>query len=191
MNFNDYFIYCENSHTGLRWKQFNNSNNPNHKRFKGDVAGHLKYSKEGNPLYGVIRLKGKNYKSHRIVWILNFGNIDENKVIDHIDGNPFNNSINNLRLVDQSVNCKNCKISKSNKTGRNHLSFGTKVRKNKVDYYLVIAYYQYNPYKYVRHHFNMNDFDSKELAIEFGNLFLSYVDENLRTNHGYSERHGQ
>jgi len=54
-----------------------------------------------------IQLSSKNYKVHQIVWIMHFGNIPENLIIDHIDGNKINNNLNNLRLVTNSQNKMN------------------------------------------------------------------------------------
>ena len=44
---------------------------------------------------------------HRIIYEAHFGKIPDNLVIDHIDRNPENNDISNLRLVPQSINTTN------------------------------------------------------------------------------------
>lgn len=49
----------------------------------------------------------KDYRVHRLVYLTYKGNISEDKVIDHIDGNTSNNNINNLRCVTSSENCQN------------------------------------------------------------------------------------
>lgn len=46
-----------------------------------------------------------SYRAHRLVALAFFG--ASNLVIDHIDGNPLNNSIVNLRYVTQSENISN------------------------------------------------------------------------------------
>lgn len=61
--------------------------------------------------------KGKRIKAHRLVWLLEYGELPEGKQIDHIDRDKCNNSLSNLRLVDQSLNQLNRSCCKKNKTG--------------------------------------------------------------------------
>lgn len=49
----------------------------------------------------------KSYRVHRLVYKAFVGEIPNDKVIDHIDGNKLNNHISNLRCVSQSENCCN------------------------------------------------------------------------------------
>lgn len=49
----------------------------------------------------------KDYRVHRLVYIVYIGYIPDDRVIDHIDGNTSNNSLSNLRCVTQSENCQN------------------------------------------------------------------------------------
>ena len=51
--------------------------------------------------------KRKYYYLHRIIYEAHFGKIPENLVVDHIDHNPENNDISNLRLVPQFINSTN------------------------------------------------------------------------------------
>lgn len=57
--------------------------------------------------YCVVGVNGKQVRYHRIVWILNYGQIPANLQIDHIDGNRVNNSIENLRLFTNRKNSQN------------------------------------------------------------------------------------
>lgn len=56
--------------------------------------------------YQVISLKGKLLYVHRIVWELVYGLIPSNYEIDHIDRNPSNNHIDNLRLASKTDNMR-------------------------------------------------------------------------------------
>ena len=78
----------------------------------GSVAGCL-----GNKGYWHIRIDKKLFRAHRIVFFMHHG-VDPGKgCIDHKDGNPTNNSIDNLRLVDQSINRRNMKTQINNALG--------------------------------------------------------------------------
>lgn len=46
---------------------------------------------------------------HRIIWSLHNGTIPEDMYVDHIDRNPLNNKIENLRLASPSQNSMNAK----------------------------------------------------------------------------------
>ncbi|MGL5077741.1 MAG: HNH endonuclease signature motif containing protein [Waterburya sp.] len=67
-----------------------------------DKAGTVR--KSDGRLY--ISFKSKQYLAHRLAWLLTYGKWPE-KFIDHIDGNPLNNRINNLRDVSNEDNCQN------------------------------------------------------------------------------------
>ena len=77
--------------------------------------------------YRKLMFCGKQYLSHRVAWLLHHGYWPVGD-IDHIDGNPSNNKIENLRDVPHSVNMQNRKSATvKNKTG----FLGVVKRKNK------------------------------------------------------------
>jgi hypothetical protein len=76
----------------------------------GDVAGSY------NRGYKKTGYKFATYFIHRLVWAYVHGKFPSND-IDHIDGDPANNRISNLRAVSHQVNLKNSKLSKRNKSG--------------------------------------------------------------------------
>ena len=57
--------------------------------------------------YKRVGLNGHNKTVHKLLWETFIGEIPEDKVIDHIDGNKANNHLSNLRLVSQSENMFN------------------------------------------------------------------------------------
>lgn len=112
LNFAEYFYYDESSPTGLRWNtDIRCGKNGNRLRFSRDnVAGNL-----DDTGYYRVMLKGKNYKVHRIIWVLFYKKLEQ--CIDHINGIKTDNRINNLRNVSQALNCKNSGLKKNNTSG--------------------------------------------------------------------------
>ena len=85
---------------------------PCHNVFVGDIAGTK--TKSG---YVQLSLHKRLYKAHRIVWLLHYKHWPET-IIDHINGNGFDNRIKNLRSATVSMNAQNQrKAMKTNATG--------------------------------------------------------------------------
>ena len=77
----------------------------------GDIAGTFRkdgYCRVETPF-------GRDY-AHRIVWMICHGDIPSGVDIDHIDGNPRNNNIGNLRAISHARNIQN--RSRCNKGSR-------------------------------------------------------------------------
>lgn len=116
----DRFYYCETSSTGLRF---------NKDLVRGRGKGYV-YKKKGEEAGTPMFMRGKEKHMtrvqindgrlapvHRIIWTIVFGEIEDGHVIDHIDGDPFNNNIANLRSIPSGENARNAKKRKDNKTG--------------------------------------------------------------------------
>lgn len=59
--------------------------------------------------YTLLRYKNILVRSHNLIWLMHKG-IWPDKEIDHIDNNPLNNKICNLRLTTRKENCSNQKL---------------------------------------------------------------------------------
>lgn len=86
--------------------------------WKNGNAGHKAGSIAGCVNKGYVRIRiGKvGYLAHRIVWLYHHGYMPESDV-DHIDRNPLNNRIDNLREVSDQCNIRNQKKRTDNTSG--------------------------------------------------------------------------
>lgn len=111
------FYYDETSPSGLRW---------NINRFAGEFKSVLVVAKgdkvgawsaslhtDSNGSWNTT-INLKKFKVHRIIYKMFNPDFDENLTIDHIDGNPMNNKIENLRAVTHKQNMRNIKKRKDN-----------------------------------------------------------------------------
>lgn len=117
MDFNNYVYYSEDSPTYLRWKIDIKCGKGRIQYYKGSPAGSKKKRPDGTPHQVVVRISKKDYAVHRILWKIFYGEIPETYVIDHLDRNPWNNSIDNLKCKSKSGNQQNRGRGKNNKTG--------------------------------------------------------------------------
>lgn len=67
--------------------------------------------------YSRVKVNGRSFAVHRIIWEMHYGPIPQGKEIDHIDRKKGNNKLNNLRLVTPTQNCQNKSFRKDNKSG--------------------------------------------------------------------------
>ena len=122
-----YIEYDPDGPTGLRWSS------KAYKRVAGKPAG----SNIGYP-YFRTKIDGVLVCNHRYIYEMFIGKIPEGMFVDHIDGNPFNNRVENLRLADNAQNQWNSKPNKNKASGlpKNVVAIGNSFRaviyKNKV-----------------------------------------------------------
>jgi len=81
----------------------------------GAVVGSKLYNTNKCPHGWEVSLHSVPYYVHRIIWVMTYGHIESNQVIDHLDGNPFNTTISNLALKTQQENNQN-RLKQSNNT---------------------------------------------------------------------------
>ena len=82
----------------------------------GSAAGSACKDKHGNVRYLRVWVDDRQYRAHRIAWLLHYGEWPAHE-IDHIDGNPLNNKLSNLRDVSHAENKKNIRLHKNNASG--------------------------------------------------------------------------
>lgn len=139
------------------------------------------YEKAGNPVeFSTIRGKhlqvciiGFRVQAHIIAWVSYYGMFPENQ-LDHIDGNPQNNAIGNLREVTNTINCRNRSKGVNNTSGYTGVYWRKREGKYqsqiKVDgKYKSLGYY--------------------ETAEEANIVREKYLNENMHL--GFTERHGR
>lgn len=90
-------------------------------KYAGKEAGFL----EGSG-YRAVKVFDKMILAHRVMWALKYGYWPE--CIDHINGDPLDNRLCNLRDVSRAINQRNQKTHRSNTSGRTGVSWN-KIRK--------------------------------------------------------------
>jgi hypothetical protein len=74
-----------------------------------------------------IMINGKVYKAHRLIFLFHYGYLP--KILDHKDGNPLNNKIENLREATNSQNMCNTKLNVNNKSGEKGVIWDKRISK--------------------------------------------------------------
>ena len=109
-----------------------------HRRFSRDEANELFKYIDGKLYvqagcsnsngYRVVTHKEKRDLEHRVIFLMEHGYVPD--VIDHIDGNPENNQIENLRAATKSQNSANQKPIRANNTsGARNVNWHKKIGK--------------------------------------------------------------
>lgn len=91
------------------WKQYKNSNywiSKNGQCYNSKTKRFLTPTENGKYLKYCLCSEGKKFSilAHKMVYIAFYGDYDESKQINHIDGNTLNNNIDNLELITRSEN---------------------------------------------------------------------------------------
>jgi hypothetical protein len=168
----EYIYYDETSPSCLRWK----IDRGNHARKDGHVGSVNKG--RWSFVFSFNSIKKRRY-NHRVIWELLKGSTD-NLEIDHIDGNPLNNKISNLRLVSREINGRNCKINSRNSSGITGVSF---VTVQGYDYY--VASWKEKGIRMLKH------FSCLKLGADQAKLAaISFRIEKIKNIGGYTQRHG-
>jgi hypothetical protein len=71
-----------------------------------------------------FRIRKDSFQVHRVIWLMAYGEWPEQ--VDHIDGDPGNNRLENLREVNHLLNCRNAARRKDNSSGITGISRSSK-----------------------------------------------------------------
>lgn len=186
IDWNDWVYYDDTSPSGLRWcnDRYAGEYMSVKVAAKDGVAG----SKSTKNWSLSVRIDGERVRMlcHRIIWELFNSKIPEGLVIDHIDRNPFNNSIDNLRLVEQKINARNSTKYKRNKTGIT----GVSLIKDRHGYTYYVAHWYELDGKHKVKYFSTNKYGEKSLYLAHKHR----EDQITRLNSegaGYTDTHGE
>ena len=174
----DLFIYDETSPSYLRNRVSRGAAK------KDDISG---WQREDG--YWLVGVDGRNVLTHRIIYEIFNGTIESGFEIDHKDGNPSNNSKENLRSIPKSVNQRNMKGDKRNSSGITGVSKVRVSRPKGIYEYWSTTWVNETGRKCVKY-FPVSEFGddkAKRLAEEFRQKMIERLN-NLGL--GYSERHG-
>ena len=72
-------------------------------------------------------INNKIHYNHRLIFLIYYGYMP--KYIDHIDGNPANNKIENLRDVTNGQNQQNKKLNGNNRSGHKNVHWSNSMKK--------------------------------------------------------------
>lgn len=131
---------------------------------RGDIAGSI-YERG----YKRVSVNNRRFPVHKIVWLYHNGYLP--KLVDHINGNPSDNRIENLREVTNSQNCFNRRIALNNTSGSKNVCFDKKSNKWKV--YLTVSPYR-NKY--------FGSYSNKDIAITIATLARHKYHGNFANN---------
>ena len=92
------------------------------------VGSPVGYIKDG---YLGTKINKIDYRNHRLIFMMHHGYLP--KIIDHIDGNPLNNCIENLREATHSGNSCNSRKPHTNTTGKKGVCWKKDKNKYKVE----------------------------------------------------------
>ena len=92
-------------------------------KYKGCSAGCFDHKG-----YVRIYVSGRTYLAHRLAWLYTYG-VWPCEFIDHINRNPSDNRMVNLRAATRSINVRNSKLRSTNTSGYRGVSFFARERK--------------------------------------------------------------
>jgi HNH endonuclease/AP2 domain len=182
LEYADYFEYTSESPSGLKWKVSHGWNGKYFINKESSVVGTITYQrKTGKPQKWVVKFNGKYLAVHRIIYVMFHSNIDKGMVVDHIDRNPLNNTIENLRVVPRLINNRNYSKYANNTSGKTGVQL-TKDNRFRVTW-RECGKHCTKSFSISKYGYNM----AKKLAYSFRDDVL----QRLKQTHNFSSNHGE
>lgn len=176
------FSLDSKSPSGLSWKI---------SPVMGNGAGY-QYATAGDPVgyfnkYWTVSHGGIKYRLHRVVYVLAFGNIPDDQVVDHINRNTSDNSLTNLRVISKKLNSRNMSKFKTNTSGFTGVHLDIK-RKDAI--FFVSTWYDITGRKRTKSFsiFKYGIIESQFMACKYRR---DKVNEMNLYGSGYTETHGK
>jgi hypothetical protein len=108
------FTYCKN--TGVLTRKIRPIEHFSSKRtfdFYNSKYANTEVSAKNAEGYLIAVINKKIYRAHRVVWIMEFGALDDSLIVDHVNGIIDDNRISNLRVCRHVENMRNMKKKKT------------------------------------------------------------------------------
>lgn len=180
LDWSEYFQLDVDSPSGLvRIKSYRG------KEIKRVAVGTRKHKKNGGALTWALGFKQETYLVHRIIWVLTYGSISDELVIDHLDGNPFNNKINNLELKTHEHNRRNACQYSTNKTSVT----GVRLVNHRYGSYYEANWYEIDGSQRAKC-FSISKYGEVEAKLLATNYREREMSRLIKTGAGYTDRHG-
>lgn len=77
--------------------------------------------------YRRVKIEGKCYLTHRLIWLWHGNELPQ--FLDHIDNDPTNNRIENLRIATRRENNSNVKLRSNNTSGAKGVAWNPEMSK--------------------------------------------------------------
>lgn len=150
----------------------------------GTPVGHYRAQQKRKAGGWYVKINGTTVGIHKIIYVLFHGSLEDGTVVDHINRDPSDNRVENLRAVPQKINSRNRSMSVLNKSGVTGVH---REERNGLSYWIA-AWREHDKHRTKRFSIKLLGEDkAKELAIEYRKIQIERM--NL-DGAGYTKDHG-
>lgn len=150
----------------------------------GTPVGHYRAQQKRKAGGWYVKINGTTVGIHKIIYVLFHGTLENGTVIDHVNRDPSDNRVENLRAVPQKINSRNRSMSVLNKSGVTGVH---REERNGLSYWIA-AWRENDKHRTKRFSIKLlGEEKAKELAIEYRKIQIERM--NLE-GAGYTKDHG-